>query len=136
LLRPADRQSPFAPDVIESVKWNILLGELGAKRAREITARFEIFMRQLGGAPADFCVGISREPLLRGWSGHAVDLKDGNYVVSKTDSAEMAYLIEKHFAEIVGTDVAVVSAGGDSIYVYAYRKIWHTASDDQIPLPS
>ena len=118
------------------MKWNILLGELGAKRAREITARFEIFMRQLGGVPADFCVGISREPLLRGWSSHAVDLKDGNYVVSKADSVEIAYLIEKHFAEIVGTDVAVVSAGGDSIYVYAYRKIWHTASGDQIPLPS
>jgi hypothetical protein len=136
LLRPSDRQSPFAPDIIESVKWNILLGELGAKRAREITARFEMFMRQLGGAPADFCVGISREPLLRGWSGRAVDLKDGNYVFSKADNAEMAYLIEKHFAEIVGTDVAIVNAAGDSLYVYAYRKIWHTVSSDQLPLSS
>jgi hypothetical protein len=136
LLRPADRQSPFAPDVIESVKWNILLGELGAKRAREITARFEMFMRQLGGAPADFCVGISREPLLRGWAGHAVDLKDGNYVFSKADNAEMAYLIEKHFSEIVGTDIALVNAAGDSVYVYAYRKVWHTDSIDQLPLTS
>jgi hypothetical protein len=132
LFRPADRQSPFAPDVIESVKWNILLGELGAKRAREITRRLEMFMRQTGGAPADFCVGISREPLLRGWSGHAVDLKDGNYVFSKADSAEMAYLVEKHFAEIVGTDTALVNAAGDSVYVYAYRKIWHTTSSDQL----
>ena len=118
------------------MKWNILLGELGAKRAREITARFEMFMRQLGGAPADFCVGISCEPLLRGWSGRAVDLKDGNYVFSKADNAEMAYLIENHFAEIVGTDVAIVNAAGDSLYVYAYRKIWHTVSSDQLPLSS
>ena len=113
-----------------------MLGELGAKRARDITARFEMFMRQLGGAPADFCVGISREPLLRGWSGQAVDLKDGNYVFSKADNAEMAYLIEKHFAEIVGTDTALVNAAGDSVYVYAYRKVWHTDSIDQLPLMS
>ena len=76
------------------------------------------------------------EPLLRGWSGRAVDLKDGNYVFSKADNAEMAYLIEKHFAEIVGTDVAIVNAAGDSLYVYAYRKIWHTVSSDQLPLSS
>jgi hypothetical protein len=133
LPRPSDRQSPFAPDVIESVKWNILLGELGAKRAREITARLEMFMRQLGGAPADFCVGVSREPLLRCWSGQAVDLKDGNYVFSKADSAEMALLVEKHFAEIVGTDIALINAAGDSVYVYAYRKIWHTTTADQLP---
>ena len=118
------------------MKWNILLGEQGAKRAREITNRFENFMRQLGGTPAEFCVGITRQPLLRGWTGHAVDLQDGNYVFSKADNAEMAHLIEKHFAEVVGTDVATVNAIGDSIYVYAYRKAWHTDRGDKIPLPA
>ena len=115
------------------MQWNILLGEQGAKRAHEITARFEMFMRQIGGAPADFCVGITREPLLHRWSGHAIDLKDGNYVSSKADSAEMARLIEKHFAEVVGTDVATVNAIGDSVYVYAFRKIWHTDPGDPFP---
>jgi hypothetical protein len=135
-VRPSDRQSPFAPDIIESVKWNILLGEQGAKRAHEITARLEMFMRQIGGAPADFCVGISREPLLRRWSGHAVDLKDGNYVFSKADNAEMARLIEQHFADVVGTDVATVNTTGESNYVYAFRKIWHTDQGDRLPLPA
>ena len=132
-MRPSDRQSPFAPGIVESVQWNILLGEQGAKRALEITARFEMFMRRIGGAPADFCVGITREPLLRHWSGQTIDLKDGNYVSSKADNAEMAHLIEKHFAEIVGTDVAAVNSIGESVYVYAFRKVWHTDRGNQFP---
>jgi hypothetical protein len=118
------------------VKWNILLGEQGAKRAREIATKLESFMRQTGGAPADFCVGISREPLLRAWSGHASDFKDGNYVSSKADTAEMALLIERHFAELVGTDVATANAMSGSIYVYAYRKVWHTDPGDHLPRPA
>ena len=118
------------------MKWNILLGEQGAKRARDIRARIEIFMHQMGGKPGDFCVGVCREPLLRCWTGRAVDLKDGNFVFSRVDNAEMARLIERHFAEVVGTDIADLSSVGDVTYVYAYRKTWHTDYGDRIPLPA
>jgi hypothetical protein len=84
------------------------------------------YMKQVGGAPSEWCGGITSDPNKRIFTDHAVRQNGDAWIYEPASTAQIAREVETYLLNTVGA--AGGTGGGDntSRVVYAYRMTANT----------
>jgi len=84
------------------------------------------YLKQSGGNPREWYVGISQDARKRLFQDHSVDEKKDSWIYRTADSNKEARESEDYFLNKVGTDGGPGGGDTSSTMVYAYKKNSHT----------
>ncbi len=97
-----------------------------AQSNQQIVSDFEAYMHRKGGGFRAWFVGLSEDAKKSLFDDHGVKEEGDAWIYARAGTPDDAWVIERFFVEVGGTDGGVGGGETTATEVYAYKKAPHT----------